>query len=75
MEKIISEVKRKQAERNEAILAEFEEYMANGSDKTAVYEHLAEKYGLKRAASVYSIIKKALDKENPTKRKYKKVKK
>lgn len=65
MEKIISEVKRKRTERDTALIADYEQAMGNGSDKTAVYEYLAEKYGLKRAASVYMIIKKHYDRENP----------
>lgn len=72
MEKIISEVKRKRTERDVALLNDYKQCMANGSDKTATYEWLANKYGLKRAASVYQIIKKALEKENSPKRKYKK---
>lgn len=72
MEKIISEVKRKRNERDIALLEDYKQCMANGSDKTATYEWLANKYNLKRAASVYQIIKKALERENQTKSKHKK---
>ena len=58
MEKIISEVKRKRNERDIALLEDYKQCMANGSDKTATYEWLANKYNLKRAASVYQINKK-----------------
>jgi hypothetical protein len=66
MQKIISEEKRKRIERNTALVADYKEGIANGSDKTALYRYLAEKYDLKSAASVYSIIKKEI---NQTKRK------
>ena len=56
MEKIISEVKRKRQERNAAIINEFVQYMKNGSDKTATYQFLADKYGLK-PPHVYQIVK------------------
>ena len=74
MEKIISEVKRKRNERDAALIADYEQAMANGSDKTAVYEYLAEKYDFKRAASVYMVINKHYYRENP-KRKSKSNKK
>ena len=57
MEKIISEEKRERIERNKAMVSDFNEAMRKGSDKTAVYKHLAQKYNLKRASSVYTIIK------------------
>ena len=59
METIISERKRKRLKRNESLVEDFNKAMKNGSDKTAVYEYLAKKYGLKRASSVYMIIKKS----------------
>lgn len=66
MEKIISETKRKRIERNAAMIADYDDCMAKGSDKTAVYEYLAQKYGLKRAASVYAII---IQMKNPKRKK------
>lgn len=57
MEKIISKAQRKRIERNNAIINEYNALMANGSAKTATYEYLAKKYGLK-ATAIYMIIKK-----------------
>lgn len=57
MEKIISKSQRKKIERNNAIIKEFNTLMENGSAKTATYEYLAKKYGLK-APAIYTIIKK-----------------
>ena len=65
MEKIISEVKRKMDERNAMMIEEYKQHMAIGSDRTAVYVYLANKYGLKRSASVYKILKDAGVVEKP----------
>ena len=46
MKKIISETKKERTVRNKAIIADFEDAMEQGSDKTAVYKYLAKKHHL-----------------------------
>lgn len=46
MGKIISETKKERIKRNKAMIAYFDESMREGSDKTAVYNHLAKKHNL-----------------------------
>lgn len=69
MKKIISKKKEERQERNAAIVKDYRELMNKGSDKTAVYKYLAEKYNLKCATSVCKIIKESTRPKRNTKKK------
>lgn len=56
MEKVISDSKKRRLERNEKILKDFNECMENGSDRSAVYSMLSEKYELSFSAIVKIIL-------------------
>lgn len=56
MKKIISDKKKSRLKRNREIIAYYEAAMANGSDKTAVYKYLANRYNFKRYQSICNII-------------------